>query len=244
MSLTTPRLALPYPVTADTADVPRDMGALAGALDGHTAQDYSGIAANRPGAAAVPAGSFYFATDTGVLSRSDGAAWGIVGPADGSVSTAKLADGAVTTLKLADLNVTTAKLADAAVTAAKMATAAQYARLLGVAALSVYSIGPNSTTTLGSVACTHTGGRGGMWVLIESGFPSGGGAASQFRVLFDGGTLAVVPNANTGPGGVGSAATFGVIAAGAHTWGVSVEMGNTPYTTTNAGQGVLVVFEF
>lgn len=44
-------------------------------------------------------------------------------PADGSVSTAKLANSAVTTAKIADANVTTAKIADANVTTAKIADA-------------------------------------------------------------------------------------------------------------------------
>jgi hypothetical protein len=43
-------------------------------------------------------------------------------PADGSITTAKLADGAVTTVKLADGAVTTVKLANGSVTAAKLAS--------------------------------------------------------------------------------------------------------------------------
>ena len=42
-------------------------------------------------------------------------------PADGSVTTAKIADGAVTTVKVADGTITTAKILDSAVTAAKIA---------------------------------------------------------------------------------------------------------------------------
>jgi hypothetical protein len=254
MPTTTPRLRLPSPTPDDAVDVPRDFTALTAALDLNTAQDYSGVAANRPAPATVPGGSYYFATDTGVLSRSDGAAWGIVTPAadsvgaaqiqDGTVGTAELAASAVTTAKIADANVTTAKVVDQAITLAKIAAAAQELRLLGVAALGAYNVGPNGNTVLGSVVCTHTGGRAGMWLLIEFGNPSGGGAASQFRVLMDGGTTGTVANAN---GSIGSAAmvgTFGAVAAGAHTWSGSVEMGNVPYSTTNGGQGVLVVFEF
>ena len=45
-------------------------------------------------------------------------------PADGTVTTAKLASSAVTTAKIADANVTTAKIADANVTAAKLSSGA------------------------------------------------------------------------------------------------------------------------
>lgn len=67
-----------------------------------------------------------------VLCTYGAATTDVVTPADGSVSTAKIADLAVTTAKLADANVTTAKIADNAVTnvkAADMATNTVKARV-------------------------------------------------------------------------------------------------------------------
>lgn len=69
----TARLALPYPVPADSADVPRDISALTSALDPKAAIFAQGLASARP--AAGTQGRLYFATDTGVLSYDTGAAW-------------------------------------------------------------------------------------------------------------------------------------------------------------------------
>lgn len=78
---TTTRLALPYPAASDTADVPRDMGALATKLDPGTAIFVQGTAGTRP--AAGTAGRLHYATDTGVLSYDTGSAWvALVAPLD------------------------------------------------------------------------------------------------------------------------------------------------------------------
>lgn len=71
-------------------------------------------------------------------------------PADGSVTTAKIADANVTTAKIADANVTTAKLADANVTAAKLASGAARANFGAGAVLQVVSVTKTDTFTTGS----------------------------------------------------------------------------------------------
>lgn len=71
------RLALPYPVATDTADVPRDIKALTDKLDPNTAVDYQGTLAARPAAGTV--GRYYYATDTQTLYRDTGSAWAAVG---------------------------------------------------------------------------------------------------------------------------------------------------------------------
>ena len=72
-------------------------------------------------------------------------------PADGSVTTPKLADLAVTTPKLADGSVTTAKIADLAVTTAKIADLAITAAKLASVPISV---GITTTVTASSLTAT------------------------------------------------------------------------------------------
>lgn len=72
----TPRLGLPYPEGSDSADVPRDVRALAQAVD--SAAFFSqGMLAARPPAGVQ--GRFYRAQDTGALYLDTGAAWVQVG---------------------------------------------------------------------------------------------------------------------------------------------------------------------
>ena len=82
MPATTSRLALPYPIATDPADVPADMLALANKLDPATSVFGQGLASARP--AAAVAGRFYYATDTGALTWDTGTAWKLVGGASGA----------------------------------------------------------------------------------------------------------------------------------------------------------------
>lgn len=68
----TPRLALPYPASSATPDVPRDIHALATALD-HAAQFEQGLASAKP-AFGVP-GRVYWATDERAIYVDTGTAW-------------------------------------------------------------------------------------------------------------------------------------------------------------------------
>jgi hypothetical protein len=256
MPATTPRLALPYPVANDTVDVPRDVNALATALDGNTVQDRSGVASARPAVGTVPIGTYYFATDTGVMSRSDGAAWSTVNPADAAVTQAKLADGAVTTPKLADAGVTTAKLADgavttpkvpdAAITQAKVLGGAQFSRYLGAAYLPAYHLGPNTTLTLASVTLTHAAGRGGFVVLFHHGYAGSTNAVGTFTVTLDGGALSSVSVgiANGSNGIISLVSGYGGLTPGSHGWSVAAGYGNVPGTLDGQGNGLLLIFEF
>jgi hypothetical protein len=60
--LHTSRLSLPYPESSDTADPPRDIGALAQSLDSSVLYS-EGALGDRP--AALRAGRIYRAVDTG-----------------------------------------------------------------------------------------------------------------------------------------------------------------------------------
>lgn len=73
MPATTSRLALPYPVSTDPADVPADLLALANKLDPLAAVFAQGTLAARP-AAAVP-GRLYYDTTTPALWYDTGTAW-------------------------------------------------------------------------------------------------------------------------------------------------------------------------
>lgn len=78
MPSTTTRLAFPYPVLADNADVPEDIKALADRLAVIAAGYSQGTAAARP--APGVGGIFYWATDTLALSYDNGTAWQTVWP--------------------------------------------------------------------------------------------------------------------------------------------------------------------
>lgn len=98
MSDTTSRLALPFPESADPADVPADLQALADRLDLIAAFDAQGLLADRP--AAGTRGRYYYATNTGQLFRDTGGAW--VEIQVGSITKADLATDALNAfLKLA-----------------------------------------------------------------------------------------------------------------------------------------------
>lgn len=78
MPSTTTRLAFPYPVLADNADVPEDIKALADRLAAIGAGYSQGTAAARP--AAGVDGRFYWTTDTFTLSYDSGTAWQQIWP--------------------------------------------------------------------------------------------------------------------------------------------------------------------
>jgi hypothetical protein len=75
----TPTQSWPYPLETDTPDVAADMHALALALD-VVPKRLSGLASARPTASTIPVGTFFFATDTGILSFCTGAAWIAIEP--------------------------------------------------------------------------------------------------------------------------------------------------------------------
>ena len=73
----TSRLSLPYPAGSDTPDVPRDLEALADALD-HVAQYETGLLSARPAAGVM--GRAYWATDERILYLDNGASWDSASP--------------------------------------------------------------------------------------------------------------------------------------------------------------------
>jgi hypothetical protein len=78
----TARGAFPFPLGGDTPDVVRDITALANRLAAVGAIYVQGLSGARPAANSQGgAGFFYYATDTALLSYSDGAAWHDINPA-------------------------------------------------------------------------------------------------------------------------------------------------------------------
>lgn len=118
-------ISYPNPLRGDTADIPRDFGAVVAALELDVIYG-QGTFASRPvstGGSPGIQGRIYVATDATPhgFYYDYGTGWDPIGSLGaGSVGTAQLADGAVTTIKIADANVTTAKLADGSVTSAKI----------------------------------------------------------------------------------------------------------------------------
>ena len=77
MPTTTPAQALPIPVQADSPDVPRDMSALALAIEKRLVGVYNSASDRdtKTAAAGVQEGMFAFLKDTNAFTFYDGAAW-------------------------------------------------------------------------------------------------------------------------------------------------------------------------
>lgn len=86
------------------------MQAIAESLDDH-AKHQQGVFASRP-AQPVKSGTYYYATDAGVLYLSDGANWFAVSLTDNAVTNARMADNAVNTAEVVNAAITNAKLAN------------------------------------------------------------------------------------------------------------------------------------
>lgn len=127
MAHTTSRRSLPQCDLSDTAHVPRDVNALAAALDNDAVDVPQDTLANRPAAGA--AGRYFFSTDENVLYRSNGSAWKVIGPyvLDDSVTSAKIAADAVGSSEIAAGAVTTSEIADGTITKTDLAAAVQEA---------------------------------------------------------------------------------------------------------------------
>lgn len=78
MTLTTSRLALPYPEALDQADVPADIFALANKLDANAAWFSSGLHSAMPAVGSVPTSALYFSTDKGMLWEKISGAWTLI----------------------------------------------------------------------------------------------------------------------------------------------------------------------
>lgn len=102
----TPRLGLRRPQGADNFSIAGDMTNHADILD-NAAIDQSGTLAARPTANSVPSGTYYFAVDTGDISRSNGVVWRTLTPGNICAFSAKAAtnqvfDAAAETQLIAD----------------------------------------------------------------------------------------------------------------------------------------------
>ncbi|MBJ7348666.1 MAG: hypothetical protein JHC87_08875 [Thermoleophilaceae bacterium] len=108
----TPRAGLRRPEDADPFNIAADQRQNVDILD-KAAFDSQGTFALRPLATAVKSGTYYFATDAGVVYRSDGTVWSVVGKrpalditatelADEIVNEEKLTDGVLSKLGLTD----------------------------------------------------------------------------------------------------------------------------------------------
>jgi hypothetical protein len=108
------RLSLRYPDSADTADVPRDLGYLASDIDDAVVYG-QGNTASRPvstaGTNGIP-GRVYRDTTLGVVYWDTGSSWVEIGTvADGSITSAKILDGTIVAGDIANATITSAKLA-------------------------------------------------------------------------------------------------------------------------------------
>lgn len=155
----TPRLGLPYPLLAESADGPAALQALATALD-QAGLWGQGLLAAR-GAAVGVSGRHYFAFDTGHLYVNTGTAWFDIGPsvtgpnsitaveiANNAVGQTELADNAVDTASLIDGSVTGPKIADLAVTTAKLAAALKPSQGAGAGTEALRALGVVAGTAL------------------------------------------------------------------------------------------------
>lgn len=80
----TPRLNMRRPVGADAFTIADDLQSIVDPLD-NAAIDQQGTLAARPTANSVPRGTYYFATDEGIVYRSDGTTWTAVTTANPAV---------------------------------------------------------------------------------------------------------------------------------------------------------------
>lgn len=152
--MATARRGLPKCSLTDTANVPRDVNALADALDNDAVDVPQNTLANRP--AAGTAGRYYFATDENILYRDNGATWKVIGPfvLDDSVTAAKIATGAVGNDELAANAVTSAKISDGTIAKGDLATAVQEA---------LWDVGDVKATAKAVTAGAEPGG----WLLCD-----------------------------------------------------------------------------
>lgn len=237
----TTRRGLPKADLADTANVPRDVNALADALDNDAVDVPQDTLANRP--AAGTAGLYFFATDENVLYRDNGAAWKVIGPyvLDDSVTAAKIATGAVGSSELASSAVTSDKIADGTITKADLAAAVQEALWdVGDVKAAAYAVTAGAEPS-GWLLCD---GRAVSRATYAALYAKLGGASSPFG-QGDGSTTFNLPDYQ-GRGLVGKGTLAQVDAIGdsdglavgsrkrSHHHAVSATgSGNTDYTDTN-----------
>lgn len=148
---TTTRWGLPYPLLTDTADVPRDIAALANALDNIAMDDQGAFSSKPASSSATPGkkGRYYWATDQGILYRDNGAGWDPISfsaPVDGdpdvgslrTLGTGARQAAAGNDPRLSDQRVPL----DNSVTAAKVHTSLKGGAAAGVEALRALGSGP------------------------------------------------------------------------------------------------------
>lgn len=159
-SLTTPRLALPYPAETDApADPPRDFLALATALDGMVApwSHGSGLGPRPPFGLA---GRRYYNDTTGIEYLDIGTAW-VTAPvtiadnqvvnamiATDAVDARTIAPGSVGTSELADLGIQTGDIGDGMVTGAKIGSDVKPSLGAGAATEALRAIGATGSTVV------------------------------------------------------------------------------------------------
>lgn len=179
----TTRLSLRYPTTADTADVPRDIGNLASDIDNAAIFSKGTFAARPTSTVGSPGidGRYYLATDTGRLYLDTGTAWQEVASGNGSVTASMLASG-VGGMSLLDEQVFTSS--------------------------TTYSL--SSSAKIVIVEMYGGGGGGGGGNRFTTGFfagggygSCGGGGAGCFRYTLDAADLGTSVTVTVGAGGTG-----------------------------------------
>lgn len=119
MATTTDRLGLHRFDMADSANLETAVGTTIDEIDERMVVASYGVYADRP-AAGVP-DRLYFASDRGTLFYDNGSTWTVVGPADDSITSAKIAADAVTSSEIATDAVGSAEIAANAVGSSEIA---------------------------------------------------------------------------------------------------------------------------
>lgn len=223
----TPVLNFPYPIPDDAVDVPRDIQALALAIEGNL-----GNVVRRPVVAADIA---------------DGA---ITTPKiqDGAVTTPKLANGAVTIDKMGANSVAGGQIVDKSIGINEIADG-HILRLFGYYLVPAWSLGPNGRADLfGTAAAPMTVNHqrnSGVWYFVQGAFATGITSAATYRMYLDGALYWTHPLSIPPGGGAAFAPViaYNFPAPGPHNWFMEIAYGNVPGTLYNNNISSLLLLE-
>lgn len=258
----TARRGLPTIGINETPDVKRDYNLLSSALD-NAVFDKRGLAADRSSNFPSPKeGDRYWAYDTGELTRytaASGGSWESVVSRDAAANVpsmrtlgtgpqqaaagndARLSDQRVPLSNSVDAS----KLADLAVGFAALGINAAV-RYVAAKTLAAFSIGANTTVSLGSVNGQGNGlNRAQLIILLEWAENISGATSSASFTLYRGGSLigSLAVSLPAGTSGCFNGVWNVGGTSGINTYEVRIQQANTPTNIRNYGLGTLLVLE-